>query len=259
MGLWNAIKMICKGTIITTKVAVTGVRVAGHLATSTLRGTAATLTTVNQALNKASNKDWDGLEDLLATKAEQIGQSFDKKLQLAAELEEEVYSSMEDKSHKFFTKQNAKRIAGVISIGGLVAGGISASDALDMSDVTDTDVLDNNDIDSEVVTYALNGMTLAVNNGVFDGDDNALETLISMGEVENTNHIESEDIRRDTAARDRFLHMHDLNSVPDGYEVHHIVPICEGGADTPENMILVREEEHARITAEHARYYGWHS
>lgn len=30
-----------------------------------------------------------------------------------------------------------------------------------------------------------------------------------------------------------------------------------GGADTPDNMILVSEADHAAITSAHAGFYGW--
>ena len=53
------------------------------------------------------------------------------------------------------------------------------------------------------------------------------------------------------------MQQHGLDSVPAGYEVHHIIPLCQGGADTPDNMILLSAEEHARVTAAHSAYYGW--
>ena len=61
---------------------------------------------------------------------------------------------------------------------------------------------------------------------------------------------------RNVTARTQFLHSHGFDSVPDGYEVHHIVPLCEGGADSPDNMIIIKKEEHDIITATHSRYYG---
>ena len=257
MGLWNGIKMFCKGTVITAKVAVTSVRVAGHLVASTARGTAATVKTVSQALDKVNRKDWDGLGELVENKAEQIGRSIEAKFQLAAELEQEASACLEDKSRKFLTKQNAKRIAGVITLGSLTAGCIdAASDALD-ADSSSTDMVV--DTDSGPVIYSIGGMTLMANNAVFDGDDDDLQKLISMGELDNTEHTESEELNRDTAARIRFLKSHGFDSVPEGYEIHHIVPVCEGGADAPENMILIEKEKHDIITAAHSKFYGWHS
>ena len=86
---------------------------------------------------------------------------------------------------------------------------------------------------------------------MFDGDSGDLSDLAKAGELEDTDHIESEDITRSLASRDAFLE-------ENGYEVHHIVPLSEGGADTPDNMILLTEDDHAEITAEHGRFYGWH-
>ena len=51
--------------------------------------------------------------------------------------------------------------------------------------------------------------------------------------------------------------LHGFDGVPEGYEVHHVVPLSEGGADTPDNMILVSEADHAAITSAHAGFYGW--
>ena len=48
-----------------------------------------------------------------------------------------------------------------------------------------------------------------------------------------------------------------IEYAPEGYEVHHIVPLSEGGADTPENMILVKEDLHDEITAAHSKFYDW--
>ena len=51
--------------------------------------------------------------------------------------------------------------------------------------------------------------------------------------------------------------MHGYENTPEGYDVHHIVPVSEGGPDSVDNMVLVSEEEHDRITAAHRAYYGW--
>ena len=93
---------------------------------------------------------------------------------------------------------------------------------------------------------------------MFDGDSGDLSDLAKAGELEDTDHIESEDITRSLASRDAFLEENGYDGVPDAYEVHHIVPLSEGGADTPDNMILLTEDDHAEITAEHGRFYGWH-
>ena len=151
------------------------------------------------------------------------------------------------------------------NLGGIVAGGVAVSDMLD----DDFDLDADTDVDAGYgtangdgifdgpVVYERGGMTLTADNGVFDGDEDDLETLTAMGEVEGTEHVDADDYARDMAARDSFLRSHGFDSVPEGYEVHHIVPLSEGGADTPDNMILVSEEDHDAITAAHAEFYGW--
>ena len=98
-----------------------------------------------------------------------------------------------------------------------------------------------------------------IDNGVFVGDSSDLNNLIQAGQIEDTVHIDSEDSERDLSARNEFLATHGFTSIPEGYEVHHIVPLCEGGADSPDNMVLIKTEEHDVITAAHARFYNWHN
>ena len=100
--------------------------------------------------------------------------------------------------------------------------------------------------------------SIPTEDGMFDGDSGDLSDLAKAGELDGTDHIESEDITRSLASRDAFLEENGYDGVPEGYEVHHIVPLSEGGADTPDNMILLTEDDHAEITAEHGRFYGWH-
>ncbi len=95
-----------------------------------------------------------------------------------------------------------------------------------------------------------------VENGMLV-DGSSLDNIIGMGEVPDSYHLDSSQYVRDLSARSAFLQQHGLDSVPAGYEVHHIIPLCQGGADTPDNMILLSAEEHARVTAAHSAYYGW--
>ena len=62
----------------------------------------------------------------------------------------------------------------------------------------------------------------------------------------------------DAPARDRaqvraFLRAQGLERTPEGYEVDHIIPLCAGGADSPENMQLLTIEEHREKTREDLR------
>ena len=96
-----------------------------------------------------------------------------------------------------------------------------------------------------------------IDNGVYTGDDDYdLQQLISLGELDNTTHYS--DIDRNMTAANDFLNTHGI-SEHDGYEVHHIVPLSQGGADSPENMVLVPSDLHRQITAAHDAFYGWHS
>ena len=203
--------MICKGTVITTKVAITGVCVAGHLASAAARGTAATLKTVNQALDKASCKDLDGLEKLIDNNIHQIGVCLDAKVRLADELQKEAYACINDKSRKFLTIQNAKRIAGVISLGGLVAGGISAADLLDADEAYDTDIPNDNDIDTRNVSDT----ALTAASAKFDGNVELLEKLTSVCEIDGTENLENNYIVSYNEERERFLRSHGSDSVHD--------------------------------------------
>ena len=94
-----------------------------------------------------------------------------------------------------------------------------------------------------------------IDNGVFCGNDNDLSLLISMGEVDNTDHIEAV---RDPHIVEEFYKMHDIKPI-EGYEVHHIIPLSEGGAHSSDNMILIRSDLHRKITEAHSLFYGWHN
>lgn len=102
-----------------------------------------------------------------------------------------------------------------------------------------------------VAAVATAAVTVAAGASALDLD------VVSDVDVDGTTHVASEDIVRDIGARDAFLSVHGFDGVPEGYEVHHVVPLSEGGADTPDNMILVSEADHAAITSAHAGFYGW--
>ena len=104
-------------------------------------------------------------------------------------------------------------------------------------------------------TPAIDGVDLeAIENGMFVGDTDDLNALIAAGEQPDTEHIPSDEI---PTVREAFLKMHGYENTPEGYDVHHILPVSEGGPDSLDNMVLVSEEDHDRITAAHRAYYGW--
>lgn len=121
---------------------------------------------------------------------------------------------------------------------------------------------------SSVISYAMSsdgGLMPAWNDvnefsGVENGmlsDPSQLNELIAAGEVQGAIHVSAEDEVRSETVIKNFLHEHGYTDVPAGYEIHHIVPLGEGGADDPHNMVLLTEEQHDAITTAHRQYYGW--
>lgn len=90
---------------------------------------------------------------------------------------------------------------------------------------------------------------------LLDDSPNNLAELAEAGEFHGTHHI-SEVVRSQDARLD-FLAQHDLERIPTGWELHHVVPLSEGGADTPDNMVLLRAEDHDWITTQHRIFYDW--
>ena len=56
-------------------------------------------------------------------------------------------------------------------------------------------------------------------------------------------------VKRSYANKMKFLRSYGYNSVPDGYEVDHIIPLSQGGSDSPYNMQLLTVEQHKAKTA----------
>lgn len=95
-----------------------------------------------------------------------------------------------------------------------------------------------------------------VENGMLT-DSSQLQQIIDMGEIAGAQHIDSDDIVRSEEMKKAFLHKYGYTEVPVGYEVHHIVPLSEGGADDPQNMILLSDMDHKAVTEAQHLYYGW--
>lgn len=127
---------------------------------------------------------------------------------------------------------------------------------------------DNDNLGSSAVSYIMSadgGVMPSWNDvnelpGVENGmlsDPSQLDGLIAAGEIQGTTHINTDDEVRSEEAVKNFLHEHGYTDVPAGYEVHHIVPLSQGGADDPHNMVLLTEAQHDAVTAAHRQYYGW--
>lgn len=75
--------------------------------------------------------------------------------------------------------------------------------------------------------------------------------------VGGTNYISGESykttgkpkVERNSSARNDFLKSKGYSKVPSGYEVDHIIPLSQGGQDTPNNMQLITKEQHKQKTA----------
>ncbi len=93
--------------------------------------------------------------------------------------------------------------------------------------------------------------------GVYQGvaTHDAFLHITQLGELNHPHHIT--DALRNQAEVDVFLRQHGFAHTPEGYEVHHVIPISEGGADVPENMVLLPKDVHEVVTATHAKFYGW--
>lgn len=56
-------------------------------------------------------------------------------------------------------------------------------------------------------------------------------------------------VERSSSAKEEFLKSRGYDKVPNGYQVDHIKPLFEGGADVPSNMQLIPIDQHKSKTA----------
>ena len=95
------------------------------------------------------------------------------------------------------------------------------------------------------------------NHFVYENADiNALSALGMKSELIN-NRIDSDLIDRSESVKIKFVHSIGRTEIPDGYEIHHVVPLSQGGLDDPRNMVLISEKDHDYITNQHRKFYGW--
>lgn len=121
---------------------------------------------------------------------------------------------------------------------------------------TDDDALpDAYGITDLLPTIAIDDMPGVEDGMLLDNSPNNLAELAEAGEFHGTHHLS--EVMRSQEARLDFLAQHDLERIPAGWEIHHVVPLSEGGADTPDNMVLLRAEDHDWITTQHRMFYGW--
>jgi hypothetical protein len=56
-------------------------------------------------------------------------------------------------------------------------------------------------------------------------------------------------VQRSSSAKQGFLKNKGYTSVPNGYQVDHVIPLSQGGKDIPQNMQLITIEAHKQKTA----------
>lgn len=94
-----------------------------------------------------------------------------------------------------------------------------------------------------------------VENGMLVNPDKGLDEIIKAGMPINAKRIYDYDRSEET--KKEFLKIHGYSDTPPGYEIHHIVPLSVGGADSPDNMILLFSDDHSIVTRVHRDHYGW--
>lgn len=97
-----------------------------------------------------------------------------------------------------------------------------------------------------------------VENGRFVGSADDLAALSEAGQLPDAEHVPADAIHRDPSVRTAFMEAHGIDA-DEGLEIHHVVPLSEGGVDHPDNLVALTPEAHDTVTAEHARYYGWNA
>ena len=240
MGLWPVLKTSYKVVRIGVKASVN--------VTKGVVSTVSDVATTSSALIKGDTKT---AEEIIERRIENTVKGVCSSVEsVAVVLDRAIDCASSDKKKEFLdkdTENHLVRLASLATVGTVACSFIGDSD-FDTGEAHDYG-------DGLIADANLSG----IENGVFVGDSSDLNNLIQAGQIEGTEHIELNDYERDLTARNEFLAHHGFDSVPEGYEVHHIVPLCEGGADSPDNMVLIKSEEHDTITAAHARFYNWHN
>ncbi len=233
-----------------------------------VKGVANTAGDTCRVVHRLAKKDFEGSLEVVEQRIERTIYGVASAVESSLELVEDACEAKE-KGQSFLREENIQRMTNVASLGMAAAVGWSLIDGDDSSIESTESVTDSLgevasatqfDAGSDLALAQSHGLDpSAIHNGVFVGDQQDLTALIRAGEDPNSVHVEQENIERSDAVKSEFLAMHGLTDTPEGYELHHIQPLSEGGTDTPNNMILVREDVHDQITAAHRSYYQWNS
>lgn len=229
------------------KVSVTAVNTAGRFAANRLCDLSDALKLGTAIADKNPQQAMGAAGDFIGRKKNKVVNSVKAVSGLAKEAKYYAINR-----NKLTEGDKAKLIDRGLQLGGIFATIVVAGEvihSLELDSNFEDSMLEplHPEIDIDSLDY--------IDNGVFAGSEADLDQLISMGELDDTEHVQ---VLRDPHMVSAFYLEHNLVPTP-GYEVHHIVPLCEGGADTTDNMVLIASDLHDRITAAHSSFYGWHS
>ncbi|MBQ9489688.1 MAG: HNH endonuclease [Lachnospiraceae bacterium] len=106
------------------------------------------------------------------------------------------------------------------------------------------------DFNIDALDWIRNGMLV---------DATKLEVIINEGirKGEGNWRPEKERAERKPETIAAFLEKYGYEYPPVGYEVHHIVPIAQSGADVVENLVLLTAEDHQKVTDRHNEVFKW--
>jgi len=110
--------------------------------------------------------------------------------------------------------------------------------------------------------YLLPDFSIDEINGFRKGmlvDKNMVGLIVQEGIRKGRGHylIESKRDERKEETTRAFLKKYNYDSTPLDFEIHHIVPIAQSGADDIRNMVLLPKDIHQHITQVHREVFLW--
>ena len=220
-----------------------------------VKGTINTAGDCCKLAGRVIERDPEGAVRIIANRVDKTVRAVGSVSQTAVDLVDTAL----DSKQSLWTEKNVEKMAGVATFGAILAAGIDSLTADDITELPeDSACLNAAGIPSDAMLASSFGLdTDAVSNGVFVGDEDDLNDLILAGEDASSQHLSSDEYTRDIGLRDTFVNAHGWSGIPEGYEVHHIMPLSQGGPDSVDNMILISENEHDAVTAAHRAFYNW--
>lgn len=246
----NPLNLLGQGLSLTADLASLGVRTGVTAGAIVVKGTMRTAETAVGLASAAVSLNAEKAEAIVEDYVEGIARGVEGVCNTAEALGSDLEAYATGERPTFLTETNRRRIANLGAVCLLTAFGANAFDVSDVKDLADA--ADSPSSDGLVCPEHGSGC-----DAVVSGDEAKLQSVIAAGEIDGTTHVDEADVSRSAAERSAFLAQHGFDGTPEGAQVHHVHPLSEGGADEAENMVLVSEADHDRITAEHRRFYGW--